>query len=473
MAFTVPGLGQVFEDLLRDYANRFPGANLAKKTINRALVGMASMASSLVLRSVKVIYRDLWPDTAARDQLLRHGQVRGLTLRPATPAKKANALRLVGSAGSSFLNTDQLTHSSGLIFRLDESGTIPGAGFLDVDVIAIDTGAATRLAAGEILTFVSPPSGIQSQAMLVLALDEDGDDEESEGEYRVRVLDKMAEPGMGGNANDYRQWAKEVTGVFEAFVYPLRQGLGSVHVAALHSGSGAARLLSGGELTELQDYLDLKKPVINQDCYVLTVTAEPQVIEVTIEEQDGFPWDWDDTAPLEVDSWTALTRTLVFTTDRPADMDVGDRIVFQRTTGTLNAGAAMTIESLVSTDSVTLVADDELTATPPVAGNPVYAGGALTEGVRASIQAHVDSLGPGRIEADGGVATGGDHSAVGTSYWTGSLLRSKLGAAADDVDGVVDYDIVQPAVNYHPTNLAPALVVGLVTASQIIVRAKH
>jgi uncharacterized phage protein gp47/JayE len=474
MAFTVPGLGSVFGDLLRDYANRLPGASLAKKTINRALVGMTSMATALLLRSLKVIYRDLWPDTAARDELLRHGSIRNITLRPATPAKKADALRVVGTVGAAYTSGDVLTHSSGLRYELAESGVVGVGGFTDVDVIGIDTGRQTRLAAGEVLTFVAPAGGINSRAELQLDLDEDGDDEESEGEYRVRVLDRFAAPGMGGNADDFRQWAKEVTGVFEAYVYPLRQGLGSIHVAALKSGTGAARLLSLGERDELQDYLNEKKPDGYEDCYVLEVTAEARAIEVVLEAEDGHPWDWDDSTPLVVLTWTALTRTLQFTGPRPADMQVGDRLVYQLVAGTLNAGGEQVIESFVSTDQVVLAASAELTATPPIATINVYAGGALTEPVRASLQAHVDSLGPGRLSASLGIALGTDFSAGG-SYWTGSLLRSKLGAAADDVDGVVDYDIIAPPAptGYFPTNIPPALQVAVAIASQIIARAKH
>ena len=42
---------------------------------------------------------------------------------------------------------------------------------------------------------------------------------------------------MGGNTNDYRQWAKQLAGIDEAYVWPLRGGLGSVHIAALHTGN--------------------------------------------------------------------------------------------------------------------------------------------------------------------------------------------------------------------------------------------
>lgn len=470
MAFTIPSLGDIIDALVRDFANRFPTANLAKRSDNWLRVAHQAMVAALLHRQIRVIDRDLWPDTASGDELERHAGIRGITKRSATPAKKSNALRLTGTLAAAFTTGDQLTHSSGLKFQVNETGTIPGALFVDVDVIAVDTGSQTKLASGETLTFVSPPAGINSKAVLQLALDEDGADKETDGELQTRVLDKIAEPGMGGNAEDFREWAKELSGIFEAYVYPLRQGLGSVHVAALKTGTGAARILSGSELTALQAKLDDERPIAYEDCKALTVAAEPQAIEVAVLELDGFEWDWNDLTPLAVSSWTGGTRTLKFTVPRPSDIDIGDRIVFKRTTGTLNSGKAHIVESFGAADEVILRDDPELSTTPPVAGNPVYAGGPLTEPVRTAIQAHVDTLGPARVDT---LVAGKDYSAPNTSYWEGSLRPSRILGAAQSVEGTVDTDVLAPASVYNPTNGAPALSVGLATASQIIVRAKH
>jgi uncharacterized phage protein gp47/JayE len=470
VAYKIPSLGEIIDAMTRDFANRFPNANIARKSDNWLRVGNQAVTAALVHRHVRVIDRDLWPDTASGDELERHAAIRGLDRRPATPAKKANALRLTGTLASAFTLGDLLTHASGLRFQLNESGTIPAALFIDVDVIAVDVGAQTRLAAGETLTFSSPPGGINAKAVLQLALDEDGADEESDGELQTRVLDKIAEPGMGGNAEDFREWAKELAGIFEAYAYPLRQGLGSVHVAALKNGTGAARILSGAENAALLAHLEVERPIGYEDCEVLTVAAEPQNIEVAVLELDGFEYDWDDTVPLVVSSWTSGTRTLKFTTARPSDMQVGDRVVYKRVTATVNSGKAHTIEGFGAADEVVLKDDAELATSPPVATNSVYAGGALTEPVRLAIQAHVDSLGPGRVDSADPTK---DFSAPNTSYWEGSLRPSRILGAAQSVEGTVDTDVIVPAAVVNPTNAAPALAVGLATAAQIIVRAKH
>ena len=41
---------------------------------------------------------------------------------------------------------------------------IGGGGYVDVDVVAVDTGSQTRVGNGTILEFVSPPAGVNTRA---------------------------------------------------------------------------------------------------------------------------------------------------------------------------------------------------------------------------------------------------------------------------------------------------------------------
>ena len=102
-----------------------------------------------------------------------------------------------------------------------------------------------------------------------------------------------------------------MTGIAEAYCYPLRQGLGSVDLAALHEGSGSARLLLAGEITDLQATIDALRPV-DVTFRVLTVEATDVDVEVTIVPNGDalYAFDWDDSTPLEASTWTAGTKTL-------------------------------------------------------------------------------------------------------------------------------------------------------------------
>lgn len=468
MAFTIPSFGAVIADLVADFQNRFPRANVSKLSGHWKRLAVIGGGIAALHRHIQVVARDALPDTAVRPMIDRHGGIYGATRNSATAASKSDALRLTGTAASAFTAGTQLTTTDGLVFQLNESGSIPVAGFIDVDVLAVSLGSATRKSAGTSMTFTAPPVGIDATAVLQLAMDEGGTDEEQDGPYRVRILDVISQPNEGGAANDFRQWAKEVAGVAEAYVWPLRGGLGSVHVAALKIGTGTARTLSPSELAVVAAHIDDERPTAYEDFEMLTTAAEPNDVELLIEPQDDYEFDWGDQVPLAVSSWTALTRVLKFTTPRPADMDIGDRLIYVRTAATKNTGAEMVVEGFGAADEVVLRAHDDLTTSPPQAANAVYAGGPTVAPVRDAVVAHMDGLGPGRPDT---VDTTKDYS-FGSNYWDGTLRRSKLHSFAVRQAGVVDVDVITPAANVNPSNAAPALSVGYITPRQVLVRRK-
>ena len=459
MSFAIPSLDEIHALLVNDYANRFPGADTSRYSNAWKRLRVVALAVSGLHYHIDSVYRDLLPDRATGAELDAHGYVHGVTRKAATAAHETAALRVYGSESSSVVIGDLLSHADGTSFQVNENATI-GAGetYVDVDVLAVTTGSVGLKEAGEILTFTSPPSGIQSVAELQLDIGQDGDDDEDDGAYRTRILDRVKYPGMGGNANDYRTWAEEQSGIAHGYPFPLRQGLGTVDLAALHSGSGAERLLSSDERTALFDAIELLRPV-SVDFAVLTVAAEPCDVEVTVEPEDSaaYAFDWDDETPLIVSSWTAGTRVLKFTTDVRSDMAVGDRIVYKRVTSTVNDGHEAIIEALgPNDDEVTLVDDDELATSPPVATNNVYSGGPLVSVVREAIIALFDSMGPGRGEF-----------AAGT--WEGSLRLSSLFKVVQLSAGVLDTTIVAPTANVDGTNTTGSTI-GLVTPRQVLVR---
>jgi hypothetical protein len=77
-----------------------------------------------------------WADVARHRAQGRHG------------ARKAQALEVRGTAGAVVPIDTELTHSSGLRYRVTAAVTIPVAGLTYADVEAIDTGPSTQLSAG-------------------------------------------------------------------------------------------------------------------------------------------------------------------------------------------------------------------------------------------------------------------------------------------------------------------------------------
>jgi uncharacterized phage protein gp47/JayE len=412
----------VHERLIADRQARLPDHDVSKWSDNWKRLRTIAFGIWGLYHAGKLTYDDLFPDTASEDGLTHWGRMLDVERRGATVSRKSDALRVVGTNGSTANIGEELVHANGKTYALNENVTIPATPpYFDADVVSVDTGSATHLEAGEILEFSSPPAGIETEAELQLDLDEDGEDQESIGAWRTRILDKLGEPGLGGNANDYRTWMLEVTGIATAYVYPLRAGRGSVDCAALHTGSGTVRALSSLERIALLAAIDEEKPVHVRSTRVLetTTTAVNVDIEITPRPGSAYASDWTDQTLL-VGGWTAGTRTLQFDRDRPADMLAGDRIIIYTITGD-GDGKQYVIEELgAGTDDVIL---EEAPNTAPDAGDIIYSGGPIIEDIRDAILEYIDGLGPAV----------GDY---GTGEWDSDINPQRLEAEALTRDGV-------------------------------------
>ena len=457
MPFDIPTFDELHQLGIDLAAKLLPDDDTSEGSFLWRLIGvMAGLAADNHVH-IKTASDELLPDRSVGAGLDRWGNnLYKLPRKGATGARKADALRLTGTEGSAFVAGAELVHESGLRYQINESGSIPAAGFVDVDVLAIDTGSVTRLAAGEQLVFVEPITGIAEEAELQLDLDESGEDDEQDGPYQTRVLNRMQLPPLGGADNDYVQWAKEVTGVHDAYFYPLRDGRGSIDIVGLAKGSGTARLLNSTERAALLAYLGTKRPTGVAGLRVLDVTAEVLDIEVTVRPRSsGYAFDWDDQAPPVVSSWNAGTRTLTLSAARPSSIKAGNRVVIATAGG---SGASIAIESLpVTTTQLVL---ERVPSVAPVAGNLVYAGGPLTEPCRAAIQTLMDSIGTANTDA---------HR---YGEWEGNVRVLDVAKVCADVAGVYTPLVVAPAADVEASDPAYPLdgTIGLIVARRILVR---
>jgi uncharacterized phage protein gp47/JayE len=424
-------LDTIHRRLIADFAGRFPGFEVPKSSDNWKRLRILAAAEWGMRHQQSLELDEIMPDTASIDGLLRWGAILSLPRKGATPSRKSKALRVFGVATTPILTGEQLNATNGTAFQVNEDSAIGSGGFVDVDVLAISTGSATRLTAGEILTFAAPPADIDADAELQLDLDEGGEDVEDVEDYRVRILDRLARPGMGGNSNDYKAWALEVDDVASAYVYPLRGGVGSVDLAFLAKGSGSVRTPSGAKVTEVSDYIHSVRPVSMRDFRAITPVAVSQDIHLALRTRPGVRWDWDDATPLAVQAWTAATRTLQLQTDRPADMEIGDRVIIASAGGD---GAEHEIVAFGASDEVVLKDDP---ATAPLLDDVVYSGGPAVEPLRESVKAAIDLLGPAVGE-------------FGVGDWDDTIEPGRLEGLAFAISTTRDATAIDPAAPVVP-----------------------
>jgi len=495
MAFQIPTLSATREFLSALFKALFPDRNVGSpRSYHARRLTVLAAATTQIHKHVDSVQKDVMPDTAGDDGPIdRWGGIVGTARKGATPARKSAAGRVRGNLIGATANVgEELVHEeSSLRFQLASVATLPAGLYVDVDIVAVDTGSATRLVAGETLKFVNAIANIETDVVLQLDLDEDGYDEEQFGAYRGRVLDTFSKPTAGGTQSDYVRWALEVEGVAFAYAYPNRAGLGTVDVVGLHTGTGTARILTSGEVTELLTALrDLAPAPIAAtpgSLRVLTAVSDSQSAEVliTANGEAAYAFDWSDSTPPTVLAWTAGTRELQFSGGAlPATLKAGHRIVLKGVASTQD-GREYKVEALSAVDKVIL---ETAPTNAPAATDLIYSGGPLVSPIRDAIIAHMNGEivyagknGVPLAESDltstiglevlaEGIGPANPAGVYGT--WSGGLIRAVLGKIAMYKAGVRNYSITTPAADYEATDYAVPndLQIGLIVPNAVIVR---
>ncbi|MEG1564770.1 MAG: baseplate J/gp47 family protein [Bacteroides sp.] len=115
--------------------------------------------------------------------------------------------------------------TEGQYFKLVEA---TGTRYLDAE----EPGeGGNHIVSGTAATPVSSIEGLTSASFGTLAVP--GADTENDSDYRDRMQEKIAGPAQNGNAQHYKTWSEEVTGVGRARIIPLWKGANTVKTVLL------------------------------------------------------------------------------------------------------------------------------------------------------------------------------------------------------------------------------------------------
>lgn len=414
---------------------------------------------------------DLHPLTAGDGKPINDwGQVFGVARKGATPARKASAGRVRGNAGRFVDIGTQLRHATtGLVFMIANPAgiTIPGTlgvdpdGFVDADLVGVDTGSQTRLTAGETLTFLSDPLGIESDVILQLDLDEDGFDTQQFGSYRSDVLTTASETPSGGNQGDFVRWIQEsLAAIRIGYAYPNRNGTGTIDVLGFYAGSGTARILSADDAAAMLAYIRTKAPFhvagSAGGARALIAVPDPQRVEILLTTNGlaAYAFDWQGSAT--VLSYNAPTRALRLTAALPTTMRAGHRVILAGTAGgsglMAQDGSQYKVESITAADTIVL---DRAPPTNPTAGDLLYSGGPLVDPVRSAIVGHLNGeivyAGRGNLpipESAAAPVNPNGQSVIGLDALAAGLGPANPGGIYGTWDGGLRYGTLYKIVTY-------------------------
>jgi uncharacterized phage protein gp47/JayE len=258
--------------------------NSVTRIVSDAMAGLAY----LCLLYVDWLAKQLLPDTAEDEWLERQGVI-WLVNADGTRGRKPGscATGIVTMTGQMEITIPLATRLSGIdgtLFETTEQIML-GNEATPVHLQAMTVGVAGNLDAGMTLSFVAAIPGVDGQAT-VLSL-QGGAEAETIDELRGRVLERIQQPPMGGDAEDYVAWATRVAGVTRAWCAPNEMGIGTVTVRFmcddLRAGNGGFPLQE--DIDAVQAYLDIVRPVAVKDFFV--VAPIPLPIDFTIAQLDA------------------------------------------------------------------------------------------------------------------------------------------------------------------------------------------
>jgi len=319
-------------------------------------------------------------------------------------------------------------------------------------ISSVTKGTAANLSIGTVLSLVSPPAGINNSITLTTATS-GAIDTESDSDLLARILDRLQNPPKGGAAADWKSWALGISGVGTAYVYPLRNGTGTVDVVVTQSGSGQSRRVTDADvLTAVEDAIDLVRLVCVEGRRVHTAympNSTGHAIRIRATPTTGNAFDWDSSGgALTVSSHTGTTFTPsgAMPADFQAAVTAGSkpRVQFAAT------GSVLPVQARISSyNAGTHVCTYDVAPTvAPTNGDSVYAGGPIVDQVAADVLAMVDALGPSKRS---GYAY--DSASWDDTIRVDELIRVAMSAVDSSGTRLVRDLVTDPTIDGSATNV--------------------
>lgn len=272
--FIVPTLEEIRASILRDYQTYYPNADTSEDSDAYARASSLAACAEGIYAHQKWLIKQFFPDTADTEFLEKHAGLRGLRRRNATYAAGKGAT-ISGNPDAVIAVGLQIKTEDGRFYETTESAVISASGSAVVAVRSLATGAAQNIKTATKGSFMAAPVGVSTD--LVLNDVVGATNAESDSSLLERLLNKIRRPAAGGNRYDYKDWALEVDGVEQAYVYPLRRGLGTVDIAITADND----VPNDDTVRRAQAYIDDERPVTAKESKVV----KPDVTKVNFNIQ--------------------------------------------------------------------------------------------------------------------------------------------------------------------------------------------
>lgn len=226
-----------YKALRQKYKDTTP---LLEKAVVKSLAWAFAGSVASVWKSLVWVYKQCFPQTCSLPVLKLWGDLVGVEFIYGQSSQVELTLSDV-TASTLTTGTVYKDLTSGLIYKTTAQGN-NNEGSIVVSAQCTTAGAAGNLPIGTQLTIANPLDGIPQTATITTIKAEGSEDEDIE-HYRPRVLYKFKNKAQGGSVSDYFGWCLEVSGIDDALIYVLTEGIVTIYLVA--TGSGKNRTPSG------------------------------------------------------------------------------------------------------------------------------------------------------------------------------------------------------------------------------------
>lgn len=488
MPFTGRSRETIRSELLASWAANYAALGLTLQTSAGSDAWLMASAFAVQMEGIEAQAEqtalDILPDTAGAEALDRHAYVDGIARRAGFTAR--HTVTVTGAAATTYTIPagTRMSASDGTPYVVESASVVTTGGPATgpITVRAVEAGATGTAAVGDVLTFATAPTGLNSTGVVASTL-RDGTDAESDESLADRIISRRRERPGSGNRADWASWVEGYTGteIAQTFVYPLlappasypgagtpstpgcvtvvavgpAQGDSVTNTRIVPTDDASTRPVGGGaELTRIKDYIegdrlpdgtdvsstpnDPLRPVTvtpgNYGIEEIAVSAENVVMDVIVSFANILQWS----GTLTVSS--ATSSTLVIAGDQ---LDkVGFRIIVNIGTGNYRGGFKLFTLGAGSFDGffTTFTMSDATIAT---ATGTIYPGHGNFNAMRTAALAYFDALGPGDTTPASRWPTEDDTARA-------RLYITALAAAVNGAEGVLSATTTTPAADVSP-----------------------
>lgn len=245
----------------------------------RKIAGTLGGAMHLLYGYVDAVVARFLPFSSESIVLKKWTGMHDINENASTPAQLTAGV--TGDEGETLPATKVFQTEEGFEYTVDADVIIAG-GVGTAQLTAVEKGVAGNIPVGTVLTLVSPEAGIDDEATITQIV-EFGFDTETPEQLYERWRSFIAETSTGGNDNDYKRWAREISGVDAVDVFPRIFGLGSVGVMFTVVGENENILPTEAKRVEVFNNIAAKAPIDSDILLVFlpSLNAMNPIISVT------------------------------------------------------------------------------------------------------------------------------------------------------------------------------------------------